>query len=157
MIDNLLGCDPREVTPQRAGATFSEFVHATCKDTGRPFSECWTKAKTLHPELFARMCNQDRGQAATVEAPPQSTAIPFAQKASILPSLKLPANTSDAVFSTAWMANGAQANKLNAQKVFMALVTTTAIDQKLGIQVARRTVKDTYPELTAAAGETIDA
>jgi len=61
MTNPLLGCDPKEVSPARAGAVFSEFAKKLSTKSGIGFNAAWSRAKLLHPDLHARLGEKTHG------------------------------------------------------------------------------------------------
>ncbi|HSY20263.1 MAG TPA: hypothetical protein VK815_18100 [Candidatus Acidoferrales bacterium] len=157
MTNPLLGCDPKEVSPARAGAVFSEFAKNLCTKDGIDFTAAWNKAKELHPDLHARMC-EGSAKPSTLdndETPPARPA-PLAQKAFLLPAFYLPPVTSDEIFSVAWAANGNQSVAVDPKKVFLKLVAYTMQTNGLNAADARRQLQDNFPQLARAAGQMPD-
>ena len=152
MTEPLLGCDPKEVSPARAGAAFAQEAKRICNDDGVDFTSAWTKCKQLHPELHSRMCEKSPDVAVANSAPPP---VPFAQKPFTALAFQLPSNVADDIFSAAFRANGNQAIKVDFKKVFLGLVTYVGMKQKVSAAVARRQVQDDYPNLARMAGESL--
>ena len=159
MTNLLLGCDPKEVSPARAGATFSEFAKKLATESGIDFTAAWNRAKLLHPDLHARMCEKPPAEPAEPSALGNSIlgapVPPGLSKAFQLPLMQLPSDTTDAEFQAAWNANGCKSSPLDAQNVFLALVAFTAGQQNVTVAIARRMVQDRFPGLAAVAGQKV--
>lgn len=151
-FSKLLGGDPAEFTPAQAGAAFSGEVSRLVREDGLDLNAAWKKAKLMHPETHARLC--EGANPTTAIANERQPVIPLASKALILPQFKLPAATSDEIFKAAYAANGYQSMRVDLQKVFMALVSYTMQTQKVPSASARSMVIEAYPDLAKAAGQT---
>lgn len=169
MTEPLIGCDPREVSPARAGAAFAEFAKQLCIDQGLDLTAAWSKAKKLKPELAARMC--DRADAALPNAVqvnfgyPQAVAAspyvgtpapsaPLAAKPFIAPAFQLPLGVSNDVFTAAWVANGQQSVRVDFKKVVAGVCAALMKSTGQPVAVVRRQMFDEYPNLCRFAGET---
>jgi len=156
MMNPLLGCDPKEVSPARAGAVFAEFAKNRAAEKGIDLTQAWREAKELHPDLHARLCEAAPTTPTTLANTIQTPAIPLASKSLLLPAFHLPPLTSDEVFSAAYRANGNQSSKIDSQKTFMALVAYTIQKLNVNAAAARRQVREDYPELARVAGQLTD-
>jgi hypothetical protein len=150
-FSKLLGRDAQEVTPQHAGAAFAEEAKRIALEQNIDLSEAWQRAKKLHPECHARLCE---GAQPTVSLANSATIPPAPLgKELYLPMFKLPPTTTDDEFAAAWRGNGGRVQPLNAPNVLMALVTFTAKTKKVSVTAARDIVLEKFKTLAAAAGE----
>jgi hypothetical protein len=155
MTNPLLGCDPKEVSPARAGAAFAQFAKQLCADEGVDLTQAWQKAAKLHPDLLARLRENTPAEVPAVanDAPRPA---PLAQKQFTALAFQLPSNVDGSVFEAAWRANGNQAIRVDFKKIFLGLVTFIAQKQGVSVAVARRQVQNDYENLARAAGESVD-
>jgi hypothetical protein len=151
-LSKLLGGDPTEFSPAQAGAAFAGEVSRLVKEDGVDITKAWSKAKLMHPETHARMCESANPTTAVANSGPAQT-VPFGSKAFLLPKFWLPPNTSDDIFAAAYAANGYQAVSVSAQKVFPAVVAATAKKYGFTVAQARAQVLEAYPQLSRMAGE----
>jgi len=154
MTNTLLGCDPKEVSPARAGAVFAQFAKKLCTDERIDLTQAWKKAATLHPDLLARLHEDTPAEAAPLSNATDRPA-PLAQKPFTALAFQLPANVDNSVFEAAWQANGSQSIRVDFKKIFLGLVTFIAQKQSVSADVARRQVQDDYPALARFAGEAV--
>jgi len=159
MTEPLLGCDPTEVTPARAGAVFAQEASRMCKDEGIDLTAAWNKTKLLHPELHARMCEKPASAAPATLANDLAPVgrVPIASKSLLLPAFNLGPLTSDEDFSTAYAANSFQSVRVDAKKTWLALLTAIMKKQSCTVDVAKRQLQEDQPALARAAGQQLGA
>jgi hypothetical protein len=155
MTEPLLGCDPKEVSPARAGAAFAEFAKQMATEQNMDLTAAWSRAKKLKPELAARMCERDPVADAQPGALANDAAMPVppAAKAFIAAAFHLPQNVDSEVLNQAWRANGSQYVRVDAKKSFLAICTYIMKKQGLSAAAARRQAQEDFPELARYAGE----
>lgn len=151
MTSPLLGCDPREVSPARAGAAFSEFAKKLCTEQGIDLTQAWNRAKLLHPDVHARMIEKTPAEPAL-----SNSTVPRTRKAFVAPAFKLPHTVDDDVLEAAWIANGSQSAHVDSQKTFLGISTLYMRKKGLSVSAARRAVQEDFPALARAAGQTPD-
>lgn len=155
-VEPLLGCNPQEVSPARAGAVFAQYARGLCDTENCDLTTAWNKAKILKPELFARL-QEGNAENSTLqnEDKPKVQAVPLASKAFVAAQFSLPTNVDNGIFEAAWKANGSQSERVNSQNIFHGLVVYYATKSRQTVESARRQVIDDFPALARAAGQTI--
>jgi hypothetical protein len=157
-FSKLLGGDPAEFTPAQAGAAFASETSRMVREEGLDLTKAWAKAKMMHPEVHARMCEAANPTSVVSNDDPMPTLppVPTGSKSLRLPAFHLPPTTSNEIFTVAWRANGNQSMSVNSQAVFHALVVYFAKTQSVPVATAQRMVVDEYPELARKAGQVSD-
>ncbi len=164
MTNTLIGCDPKEVSPARAGAAFSEFAKKLATEQGMDFTAAWNRAKLIHPDLHARMCegaNPDSSaapkaaltNAAGTPQPPIKTVL-AAAKPLVAGAFHLPPNVDEELLNMAYTANGGQWLRVDASKVFMGVQMFMMKSKGLKPTDARLQVIQDFPELALFAKQT---
>lgn len=158
MISPQLGCDPKEVSPARAGAAFSEYAKKLATDRGIDFTQAWNQAKLLEPELHTRMCETTPAGASPLSnggtPGPAQTDWLLANKPFIATAFHLPANVDNGVLTAAFKGNGNQFVKVSADKVFLAVQTYLMQKNGLTAAIAHGQMLADYPELALFAKQT---
>jgi pyruvate/2-oxoglutarate dehydrogenase complex dihydrolipoamide acyltransferase (E2) component len=150
-VSKLLGCDPQEVSPPRAGAVFAEAAKNLAEEQGIDLTAAWRKMKALEPDLHARMTQRDENDSTPVANAAQ-VFVPR-NKATFLPTLGLPADTTDDEFAAIVRANGGTRMPLKARTIFPALVAAVAKEKAISVALARRDVLARFKDLSKDAGE----
>lgn len=155
MTNVLLGCDPKEVSPARAGAAFSEFAKKLSTEQGLDFTAAWNRAKLLHPDLHARMCEGAPADPAAL--PNGGTPRPLAKtflassKPLVAGAFHLPPDVDDDLLNSAYAANGGQHAKVDPAKVFQGVMIFLMKRDGLTATDARLQMIHDYPELALFA------
>jgi len=146
-----LVCDPKEVSPARAAASFSEYAKKLAIEKGIDFTQAWNQAKTLEPELHARMCETTPlPNSAGLRVPPPFSAV-SSNKADIARKFLLPANVDDALIEKAWQANGSQYSGVDFIKVFLAVQTYLMQTKNWNAEAAKSYMMDNFRSLCESA------
>lgn len=150
----LLGCDPQEVSPARAGAVFAEGAKALAEKDNTDLTAAWRKMKALEPDLHARMTQtgEQSESAAVANAAPAQVFVPK-NKDVLLPMMGLPADTTDGEFAAIVRGNGGTRAPLNAKGAWPYLTAHIATRDGVSQAAARSTAIDKFRSLAQAAGE----
>jgi len=140
MLSKLLQLDPKDVTTDRAAATFQAEVHRLVKEQGMSLSAAWAQVKQTEPELFDRSFEKAQPADAALA---NNRQVPHGWKL-FLPSMHLPQTTTAGEFAAAWRANGEKSVPVNATGIFAALVNFTADDQGITKQEAAKAVAQKF-------------
>ena len=168
MMSKLLNRDPKEVTQSRAAAVWLAEINRMVRSDGLSLSDAWNQLRETEPELHARISDKTDAAADALEngdGTPQRPALPrlSTQKPFIARAFRLPVDVDDGVLNAAWVGNGSQSVRVDADKVFHAIATYLMKTKGCNVEAARSQMCDDYPELcryckqmpdqaTAAAG-----